>query len=519
MLPDFSRAGYHAGEIGIPDAFPRLATFDVTAYGAVPDDTACDQAAIERAVRAAEAAGGGVVFFPRGEFLVNSDPENTRGIVISRSNIVLKGSGSGPGGTVIFMVNHMRKANPQVLWGNEYMFTFKAPGFTLHGSNLPRRKYETMSTLAAPAARGSSTLELADVRGFAAGDRILAWSESARPAWVAEQLQGREPGESWERIRTRGVAIQEMSRVVEVLPAAASAGEGPQPGKLVLAIPLSTVMHREDGWLVSPLPYIEECGFEDIHFRGNFQEEFVHHKNYIHNTGWQGVKMLGAINSWVRRCVFTDVNGGVILEGTLHCSILLNRMAGNRGHTSFSATFGGHNLIGCNTADEDRGGVNGAHGAGASHLAHHTVVWRYRSAVRGLDFHGTFPRNTLSDCFTSDVVTRHGGNYKDLPNHMGGLVIWNFRHTGKAVANYDFWNLQPRPGSKYVNSLTALDPVVVGLHGARTTIKPSSARVESEGRAVEPESLYEAQLRLRLGHLPPWVDEVKAGWERLLRQP
>lgn len=522
VLPDFSRAGYRSGETGIPDAFPNLATFNVVDFGASPDDAACDQEAIERAIRAAETAGGGVVFFPPGEFRVNSDPEATRGIVISGSNIVLKGSGSGPGGTVIFMVNYMRKANPAVLWGNQYMFTFHPPGFNLFGSNLARRSYATMGALAAPAARGATTLELADVRGFAAGDRIVAWSESARPAWVAEQLHGREPGEIWERIRTNGVAIQEMCRVVDVLPAATAAiatGDArPVPGRLVVAIPLTTVMHPEDRWLVSPLPYIEECGFEDIHFRGDFQEEFVHHKNYIHDTGWQGVKMHGTVNSWVRRCVFTDVNGGALLEGTMHSSILHSRMAGNRGHFAFTATFGAHNLIGCNSADEDRGGVIGAHGAGASHLAHNTVIWRYRSAVRGLDFHGTFPRNTLSDCFESDAITRHGGNYKDLPNHMAGLVIWNFHHTGEAVTNYDFWKLQLPPGSKYVNSLTALDPVVVGLHGAPTTIKRASARrVESEGRPVEPESLYEAQLARRLGALPAWVEQAKTDWAALAR--
>lgn len=522
VLPDFSRAGYRAGETGIPDAFPHLQTFSVADFGAVPNDTVCDQDAIERAIRAAETAGGGLVFFPPGEFRVNCDPEATRGIEISGSNIVLKGSGSGPGGTVIFMVNYMRKANPAVLWGNQYMFTFRPPGFNLFGSNLARRSYATMSALAAPAARGATVIELADVRGFAAGDRIVAWSESARAAWVAEQLHGREPGEIWERIRTNGVAIQEMCRVVKVLPAAAAAtaagDASPVPGRLVVAVPLTTVMHTEDNWRVSPLPYIEECGFEDIHFRGDFQEEFVHHKNYIHDTGWQGVKMIGAVNSWVRRCVFTDVNGGALLEGTMHSSILHSRMSGNRGHFAFTATFGAHNLIGCCSADEDRGGVIGAHGAGASHLAHNTVIWRYRSAVRGLDFHGTFPRNTLSDCFTSDAITRHGGNYKDLPNHMAGLVIWNFRHTGTAVKDYDFWNLQPPPGSKYVGSLTALEPVLVGLHGAPTTIKRDSARrVESEGRSVEPSSLYEAQLTRRLGALPAWVEKAKADWAVLSR--
>ena len=32
---------------------------------------------------------------------------------------------------------------------------------------------------------------------------------------------------------------------------------------------------------------------------------------------------------------------------------------------------------------------------------------------------------------------------------------------------------------------------------------------ESHGTAVTPQSLYEAQLEKRLGHLPPWIEALK----------
>jgi len=53
---------------------------------------------------------------------------------------------------------------------------------------------------------------------------------------------------------------------------------------------------------------------------------------------------------------------------------------------------------------------------------------------------------------------------------------------------------------------------IVGFHGAATTFKPEQLKYsESIGQPVEPESLYEAQLKLRLKKLPDWVLKLKSG--------
>ena len=516
VLPDFSTAGYRAGQTGVPESFPGLKTFNIMDYGAIPNDQKSDQAAIEKAIRAAEAAGGGVVFFPPGEFWVNTDPENTRGIEINSSNIVLKGSGSGKNGTVVFMVNYMRKNDPELKWGNKPMFTFKNKDAVYMTSNLESRSYKITTTLASSIKRGAYALAVSDIRGFKPGDLIAVYAESNRPELVDECLHHKIAPPSWERLQNKGIAFQETTRVMEVNASPESKTGDSIAGTIVVATAISMDMESRDGWRVAVMPSLHECGFEDIHFKGNFREQFVHHKDYIHDGGWQGVKMVGAVDSWVRRCVFTDVNGGAALEGSMNCSILLSKLDGNRGHTSFNITFGSYNLVGCNVANEDHGGIAGAHGVGTSHLSHNNVTWRFKSNVRGIDFHGTFPRNTLSDLYESDVVTRHGGNYADMPNHMEGMVIWNFKQTGAGEGNYDFWKMDPKPGSKYVGAVTILDPIMVGFHGANTTFKAESlAYQESCGQSVWPESLYEAQLEKRYGQLPAWVGQVKAEWAKL----
>ena len=47
-------------------AFPAGAIFDIRSYGAVGDGKAVDSPAINKAIEAAAAAGGGTVFFPAG---------------------------------------------------------------------------------------------------------------------------------------------------------------------------------------------------------------------------------------------------------------------------------------------------------------------------------------------------------------------------------------------------------------------------------------------------------------------
>lgn len=64
--------------------FPEV--FDVTGYGAVPDDgTIDDTAAIQAAINAVEAAGGGVVYFPAGTYLV------TAGLTVDAEGVWLVG--------------------------------------------------------------------------------------------------------------------------------------------------------------------------------------------------------------------------------------------------------------------------------------------------------------------------------------------------------------------------------------------------------------------------------------------
>lgn len=71
-------------------------TIDATKYGATPGDATDDTAAINSAIAAMSAAGGGTVTLPAGTFIVSGDPTNkSLGAIRLQSNVTLVGAGMG----------------------------------------------------------------------------------------------------------------------------------------------------------------------------------------------------------------------------------------------------------------------------------------------------------------------------------------------------------------------------------------------------------------------------------------
>ncbi|WP_167747010.1 carbohydrate-binding protein [Cohnella luojiensis] len=93
ILQDFAYAGYWRGEKSIP-ATPPGATYNVvTQYGADPSGAADSTNAIQNAINAAGAAGGGIVYLPAGTYRVKPQGTNTSALWINQNNVVLRGTG------------------------------------------------------------------------------------------------------------------------------------------------------------------------------------------------------------------------------------------------------------------------------------------------------------------------------------------------------------------------------------------------------------------------------------------
>ena len=97
FLHDFSFAGYHNSEIGIPSIDGPV--FDVVTHGADPTAAADSNAAIQATIDAAEAAGGGVVYFPAGLYRCDDL------LTVNQSGVILRGA--GPAASRIYFTRHL----------------------------------------------------------------------------------------------------------------------------------------------------------------------------------------------------------------------------------------------------------------------------------------------------------------------------------------------------------------------------------------------------------------------------
>ena len=121
-----------------------LGAFSVLDYGAAGDGVADDTAEIQAAIDAVEAAGGGVVYFPRGTYLI------TAGLVVDQQKVSLRGAGIGVA----------------ILKGSGTISPFNA--ITFQGTGFG----SAIGPLTSNLTRGTKVAALTNVSGLAVGELL-----------------------------------------------------------------------------------------------------------------------------------------------------------------------------------------------------------------------------------------------------------------------------------------------------------------------------------------------------------
>ncbi|MEP3390515.1 MAG: DUF4955 domain-containing protein [Reichenbachiella sp.] len=464
-LLDYSYAGYHYSEEEIP-VVDDWQQFNVTDYGAVADDEGHDDDAIQAAINAAEAHNGSaVVYFPAGKFLVSADNDANKNIRISRSNIVLKGAGSGDGGTEIFM-DEMRVKN------GHWQFLFEPASSPAAGHTF----------IAEPVEKGAFSVIVEDASGFSVGEVILITHKSNEFAEV--HFEGLELNEDdWTRLfgSGGGMSLHELHEIVAI-----------NGTRLTFKNPIQTPLPELSlKYTISHYNVIEEVGVEDILFSSNWKnyaEDFVHHKDDIHDYAWNAIQFENVHNAWLRNCEFNSWNQVVDVRESIGVTIENIVISGKKGHASF-LTRRGYGLL---VKDcDDQAGQH--HGPGTGYAGVNTIYLRCKMLEdQSIDSHSGQPYATLMDDMDGGVMNKNGGPYESYPHHGRDFTFWNFVHKSSETRTYDFWDAVNRNGNTY-----AL-PNFIGFQPNGTVNKFDVGIDQMEGERVSPASLFEAQLNLRL---------------------
>ncbi len=474
ILPDFSYAGYKNSEEGIPNVNYKV--FNVNDFGAIPNDKFSDKNAIKKAIKAAEENGEGVIFFPKGKYCINTSKDDQSLIIVKSSKIVFRGEEEK--NTVLFFDKDLPPADPEKFW--------TCPS-AIKVQSLDENEYITK--VIANANRETHSVKVEDASKIKKGDWLVIQVLNNDKDLVKEDLGTLKPDKEWTSILEKGVKVNEVHQVGSV-----------NGNEIGFTSSIHYKIRAKHNWKVYRFAHVESVGFENITFEGNWTKKFVHHRSAQDDGGWSILTISNAVNSWIKDCTFRNVNNAASFSHSAASTAYNVTIDGNLGHSAIHSSRSTNILIArCN----DIAGMH--HSLGVDGNSSGTVIWRSKYASHTcFESHASQPRSTLLDKVEGGFFQgRAGGARFNLPNHGKHLVLWNFKETDGPEENFRFvandtwyWRIVP--------------PIIVGFHGAGTTFKKDEVEVlESLGKPVTPESLFEKQLELRLGKLPQWIVNIK----------
>ena len=553
VLLDFSYAGYKHGEVAPPDVWGLGYTvYDVTKYGLDPTgQTSSRQAFIDllhslkltgkndAGSNQANANARAILYFPEGDYVLHDESDDVKrdtplydesgkvvaeysssDIIILGGNFIIKGAGRDKTRLIMKTKNYPATAD---MWSSPVMLNIK------NNSSRIGDSYSALASVTGDAAKGTFSVEVESTAGISSGDWVMLYLQSKDAELVAKELAPKSVDKpAMTDIQT--ICVYDYHQVKSV-----------SGNTVTFHEPIMHEVEAKYGWEIREFPHYENVGVEDLTFVGNAKKDFGHHASWEDDGAFKPIQMMRLTNSWMRRVDFENVSEAMTFSSVANCSAYDINITGNRGHSAVRSQASSRVFIGkimdrtsgkecLDSSGKELGpmmeNAGQYHASGVSNQSMGTVLWNNTWGDDALfESHSRQPRATLVDrCTGGFVQWRFGGDVSNVPNHLRDLTIWNLNAT-KVKSDFnggffkwwltenDWWKIMP--------------PIIVGFHGAETvnfgvysetaggwaesesSSDLQTLYLESNGTAVQPESLYEAQLRERLGYVPGWLNSLK----------
>lgn len=550
VLLDYSYAGYNHGESAPQGAFSlgyqvinvkeRMTAKNMTAREALISILQEKGMTKVNGTNKLNANAKIVIYFPAGDYVLHNDDDNTRdeskqkdavdsknnnvssGIEIYGGNFVIKGD--GPDKTRLIMETPNLPTSISNLSSSPILLAIKHTNGPNNDRNSPK-----LASVTENAKRGDFTVKVSGTTEISSGQWVQLRLRSGDRELVKKEIGPIALNENW-AIAKAPISINQSSddlygvKITEFHQVKSASN-----GKITFYEP---IMHDIDikyndteGWEIRTYKYLENVGVEDLSFVGNALDGYAHHgEGHAEQAkvGWQydgaykPLLLQRVVNSWVRNVHFESVSEALTFAESANSSAYNIRISGKRGHSAVRSQGSSRVFIG-KVRDESAGNdVYGKscqgqfHGCGVSKPSVGAVLWNVTWGNDAcFESHATQPRATLIDnCSGGLVYYRAGGDENEVPNHLGDLTLWNLNVTGtdSHASNFVWW-------SDSDTWWKIFPPIVVGTHGMNVKFPGKEQQQvtyeESTGMKVSPESLYEAQLRERLGYVPGWLNALK----------
>ncbi|TBN03666.1 hypothetical protein EYD45_09115 [Hyunsoonleella flava] len=510
-LPDFSYAGYHNGEKEIPEFIGTI--IDASNYGVVANDGLDDTKALKKAIEESNNIKGKVTLqLPKGRLILSDI------LYLQRSNFVLRGTGTGAGGTEIYCPRPLMYAkDPEVLQElREYLIKFdKRQVEEEHNIDLPFSqyawsggfiwtkvpkvrvksylpKYELPYDVLAKVSmgkRGALNFQVSDAKNLKIGDivELQLFNKLGEHAEIINALYKKQDV----KVGSHHWNFPDLPLVKQQVVITNIIGN-----KVFINSPLTIdVLPSYKAQLVV-WKHLEEVGIEHLRISFPKSPRIAHHVE----QGYNGIYLTRVFNSWVKNVVIDNADSGILSEEIANVSIVdITTTGENIAHYTV-AMSGTYNVLG-------------------------EGIKVYNKAVHPLSFNTLSTKSVYLDCevFADPILDQHSGaNHQNLFDNItvhltplqdgsyplfegGGAGYWKPSHGAYSV----FWNIQ----AKLIEGLDSKEPVLLngmkdgpfarvigvnGNHSFRVEYEPM-AHIEFINTSMDYiPSLYEYQLKKRL---------------------
>ncbi|MDQ8182041.1 glycosyl hydrolase family 28-related protein [Pelagicoccus sp. SDUM812005] len=519
FLQDFSYAGYRMGASALRWEAGEI--FDaVEAFGADPSGQLDATAAIQAAIDAAEVAGGGVVYLKAGSYRLSVPEGEARCLEISSANIILRGEGTER--TYLF--------NTTTEMRNKRVIRIRPSD----GGSWTSRRSDPIR-LTRDELGPTNTLQLESLDGLAVGDWLVVHNPATESFVRDLNMASGADGVDWTQSlgSLRGLLYLRQVQAIDTA-----------NKRIQIDIPTRWSLKTRDGASVYKTASLlsnvaleafsignkrlSKSGWSESDYNFSGTAAYDAHGSFL-------IEMRGVVNGWIQNVSSYNpgndndvhcLSNGVLLDWcrnvTLHRLRFQNAQYGGGGGNGYMIRLNA--AAECLVVESEVGNCR-----------HGIVMWRMQNsgnvitrcydhdsgmqladtqrqstAGKGSDHHGIFSHSNLFDgnlLERSYLEAAYRGDSGGTPDHAmtsGQSVYWNTK--GKEYhVNADFIVHSQQFGQGYV----------IGTSGEAAGVKleekrPNSAeRTDPQdfleglgaGETLQPASLYQDQLRRRLGEI------------------